>query len=1113
MSWIRRKLSQVTNNNASSSNVVSPTASQSPTTIRYDVFKSHWSQVSDIICTEQGNYVKTNETLLKNLKPVTQDDADAVRNLLEQMIYLLVEEQTSGLQLGPILEYLVTNKLMNKLFDWFERSGNLQKQIAMNQIKVYEVLISQAQHSLLHHRQLVTPMLKLLSSCSDMNSEEVDSHVVLLLNLLCVWISRDPTLLEVFFGSSDDQGATNFLIFSLLISFIHREGSIGQQARDALLLCITMSSENERIANYIIKTDFCPVLATGLSGLYSSLPRQIDVRAEEWHYLRKQDWSQVPALVNFMNSFEFCNSVIEVARGVVSENLLNYIYNGFLVSVFGPALHKPSASEVIVTTAYLNLFLQSVTAPELMQCFLKFLLCHRHDNSLIINTLIQRIGSNSRLAAVSLSLFRTLLDLDCEDLMLHLVFRYLIPCQHILASQHRSICDVDMYSASAHRFINLTPSCYSLQDDKTSLSIKSTESASVANKIVNGVAASETGTKERSNSQVSAGSNNSNHSDQSEAITSPTTMAEFGPDHDSQMTLHTSYMDYLESANAAITSCRESCENWSEPYDGKNPPTDAVTEVKGLTGNISAGILHDSALSLLTIDDKDDRKMHAESDPSPMRYQKLQGPNGSPALHALNATYQALNATAQVLNIKKLSSLPMHGDNTQEFKQIYSLSEKPEQEVDVFEDKQKDQDSGVPINGAVEDSDLKEEENNCQTVINTEQIAMNSKDRPNVANKSEDIVKTVDVLSIDEKTDSAFGDDEQKDYENDNKITSSVDEFFRGLMESVPKNARDRIEGKVSSPTEETAKGFSVEDESFAVDRLDSTTSDEADVENRHASINSEDSSYEKSLEDHEEDWEDDSMSINSSFYEPDLEYTPAEFSVPPLVPRLKMHAMPYTGPFLSTLFGKLDQMPSNSLYENLLLTGIISRLSVYPQPLIRSFLLNTYVVFHPAVRSLYQVLTGVKNRIESYAANVDDFAALLCRAEKYLLARGSESNQPVEDNLVQDTPMPVPRVKTRNTALGEVFLRRKKRKPQTPKSSKLDTLVEKRGRALQLTQKAGFEGQSMFYAVSNTRMFSASDKQNNDTRTKNVVFSCVILHEFLKELAAISQEHAVTCA
>ena len=66
-------------------------------------------------------------------------------------------------------------------------------------------------------------------------------------------------------------------------------------------------------------------------------------------------------------------------------------------------------------------------------------------------------------------------------------------------------------------------------------------------------------------------------------------------------------------------------------------------------------------------------------------------------------------------------------------------------------------------------------------------------------------------------------------------------------------------------------------------------------------------------------------------------------------------------GPLIGNLFAKLDQMINNSLYENLHLTGIVARLAVYPQPILRSFLLNTHMVFHPSVKSLYQVSVDVK--------------------------------------------------------------------------------------------------------------------------------------------------------
>lgn len=46
------------------------------------------------------------------------------------------------------------------------------------------------------------------------------------------------------------------------------------------------------------------VLATGLSGLYSSLPTKLDVPSEDWHCLHREDWLQMPSLVQFLNSLE-----------------------------------------------------------------------------------------------------------------------------------------------------------------------------------------------------------------------------------------------------------------------------------------------------------------------------------------------------------------------------------------------------------------------------------------------------------------------------------------------------------------------------------------------------------------------------------------------------------------------------------------------------------------------------------------------------------------------------------------------------------------------------------------------------------------------------------------
>ena len=70
----------------------------------------------------------------------------------------------------------------------------------------------------------------------------------------------------------------------------------------------------------------------------------------------------------------------------------------------------------------------------------------------------------------------------------------------------------------------------------------------------------------------------------------------------------------------------------------------------------------------------------------------------------------------------------------------------------------------------------------------------------------------------------------------------------------------------------------------------------------------------------------------------------------------VKLSGAPYLGSFLSTLFGRLEQMPTNSLYLNLMLTGLLSQLASLPIPLIRGLLLDTRIIYQSGVPSLFQV-------------------------------------------------------------------------------------------------------------------------------------------------------------
>ena len=64
---------------------------------------------------------------------------------------------------------------------------------------------------------------------------------------------------------------------------------------------------------------FLQLLATGLSGLYSLLPRRLDgksVNTDSNFRLTHEDVSRTPELENFLSSLEFCDAVIQVIMAV-----------------------------------------------------------------------------------------------------------------------------------------------------------------------------------------------------------------------------------------------------------------------------------------------------------------------------------------------------------------------------------------------------------------------------------------------------------------------------------------------------------------------------------------------------------------------------------------------------------------------------------------------------------------------------------------------------------------------------------------------------------------------------------------------------------------------------
>uniref|UniRef100_A0A3Q3WMA5 FHF complex subunit HOOK-interacting protein C-terminal domain-containing protein n=1 Tax=Mola mola TaxID=94237 RepID=A0A3Q3WMA5_MOLML len=805
------------------------------------VFKNHWAQVVKIL--EKHEPCRSGIGVLSFLSshgtssisgalrigPIPADEASAVQNYVEHMLFLLMEEEAGqGGAMGPILEFVVLEGVMERLFLWSLRR-QFTEDMKLEQLRMYQMLLSQARQPLLHHKPVLRPLMMLLASCAGAGADcggMVEAELVFLLNQLCVALVKDPSVLELFFHTSEDQGAANFLLFSLLIPYTHRQGSVGQQARDALLLIMSLSASDPRVARHIAdNTYFCPVLATGLSGLYSSLPARLQVYSEDWHCLDQADWQQVPALVNFLHSLEFCSAVTKVAHPSICSQLLGYIYNGFLVPVLAPALHKLTVEEVMTTTAYLDLFLRSISEPALLQAFLSFILLHTHDNVHILDTLVSRVNTPFQLGTVSLALFRTLIGLFCEDVMLQLVFRYLIPCSHLSKKQHYSLQQRDCYSSSAASFLLLMPSWCPGNLNHPNIHLHSEHIH----------------WPKRAELSVSDS---------------------VGYCRGSDFLMDVNYLHYLWDARQAISTSYRACRLWSAPYDGINP---SPQRYRNQTGRAS------SALELEWDDIFFDR---CTSTPAP------------PPLPPRHIQEMCRTAT------KLVHGLYVEESEFQNDVLVYDLVAQKDTKAAMLERK-------MAVNRQARGS-----------ITNIYRVSTTGRT----------VIETVNSIIL-----------------PGSKVTTKDDFLsqYRELMHSLG------VEPDFDEITEEISSVL------FCI-----------------------------------------IIMAKKHLYISDFCQTLCNFCNECVI------SCDAIGPFISVLLSRLENLLENSIAVNLLVTGILAQLGSYPQPLLRSFLLNTDACTQPNVRTLYQVLASVHAQIERYVAARPDYPALVTQAWRFLLAKDQDSKK-----------------------------------------------------------------------------------------------------------------------
>lgn len=199
---------------------------------------------------------------------------------------------------------------------------------------------------------------------------KIETILVSISYYVCVFIVREPSYLDLFYNVATSADQPKFPMMTLLICNLHKLGAQGQTSRDNLKLLMALAKEHQLLAQFIaLHSDLCPVVATGLSAVFSDLPRPLPEQVEQAGMLSAMDVECLKEVEHFVTSLEFCDSVrflsffstiyfflniylrficdlnfflqiLETSSWLIVSHLLDMCYKGFLVPVLGPALFQ-----------------------------------------------------------------------------------------------------------------------------------------------------------------------------------------------------------------------------------------------------------------------------------------------------------------------------------------------------------------------------------------------------------------------------------------------------------------------------------------------------------------------------------------------------------------------------------------------------------------------------------------------------------------------------------------------------------------------------------------------------------------------------------------------------
>lgn len=169
---------------------------------------------------------------------------EELREQLSNVERLLVKDTPeSSSQIGPCLRYVLSENVIENVYMFSTRHRVYAKEVRIILLHFFAEVLTRSSQPILIHQQILRPISKLLRACEGTNDREIETSMVPLLHAMCILMQENQSLLDLFFIESQVHMQSRFLVFTQLVPHLHSSGEVGNRARDAILLCLSLADQ------------------------------------------------------------------------------------------------------------------------------------------------------------------------------------------------------------------------------------------------------------------------------------------------------------------------------------------------------------------------------------------------------------------------------------------------------------------------------------------------------------------------------------------------------------------------------------------------------------------------------------------------------------------------------------------------------------------------------------------------------------------------------------------------------------------------------------------------------------------------------------------------------